>query len=108
MQYLTNWKQLLVKTSEDGNITHGNAPTELEHRPVPVGTLFDSTTIEGSWINQANMTADFEKFNRIVNNVSLAMPHSGVYGAAINPRNRILQPQDIDVCFPCPKLPRSY
>ncbi|MCJ1287330.1 hypothetical protein MMC26_006678 [Xylographa opegraphella] len=35
-----------------------------------------------------------EKYGRIVNNVSMAMPHSGVFGASQLPKNGILQPQD--------------
>lgn len=99
MQYLGNWTNCLSQTSGNGNISLGSVSTDLAHRPLPVGTLYDNTTVQGSWINRANMTADSNKFGRMVNNVSLAMPHSGVYAAATDHRNRILQPQDLDVCL---------
>lgn len=99
MQYLGNWTNYLSQTSGNGNISLGSVSTDLAHRPLPVGTLYDNTTVQGSWINRANMTEDSNKFDRMVNNVSLAMPHSGVYAAATDPRNRILQPQDLDVCL---------
>lgn len=101
MQYLGNWTNYLSQTSVDGNISLGHVSTDLAHRPLPVGTLYDNTTVQGSWINRANMTEDSNKFERMVNNVTLAMPHSAVYAAATDPRNRILQPQDLDVCFSC-------
>jgi hypothetical protein len=99
MQYLGSWTDELHQSSKDGNISFGHVSTDLAHRPPPVGTLYDNTTVQGSWINIANMTDDSNKFGRMVNNVSLAMPHSAVYAAATNSRNRILQPQDLDVCF---------
>lgn len=37
-----------------------------------------------------------KKYGRAVNNVSLAMPHSGVFEAARSPRNGILQPEDLN------------
>lgn len=97
MQYLGSWTNLLSQTG-NGNISLGAVPTDLAHRPPPVGMLYDNTTVQGSWINMANMTEDSNKFNRMVNNVSLAMPHSAVYAATKDSRNRILQPQDLDVC----------
>ena len=35
-------------------------------------------------------------YNRIINNVTMAMPHPGVYAAAMDPANAILQPMDLD------------
>lgn len=42
------------------------------------------------------MTAAYLKHNRIVNNVSMAMPHAGVIAAAHQTRNAILQPEELD------------
>lgn len=85
-QYLANWTDTPKPVS-----------TNLQHRPLPVGTLYDNTTVQGSWINVQDMTENSNIFKRMVNNVSMAMPHAGVFAAATNPRNRILQPQDRDV-----------
>lgn len=64
-------------------------------RPGAVGLLYDNTTVSGSWINQENMTETSLKFNgRIINNISLAMPHAGIFAAARDPINSIMQPQD--------------
>ena len=35
---------------------------------------------------------------RVVNNVSMAFPHAGVFSAAHDPVNKILQPLDLGVC----------
>lgn len=42
------------------------------------------------------MDANYKKYNRIVNNVTLAMPHSGVISAASDQINGILQPSDLE------------
>ena len=43
------------------------------------------------------MSEDSANFGRIVNNISMAMPHSGIVAAARDPKNGILQPEDLDV-----------
>ena len=43
------------------------------------------------------MADNSKVFKRIINNVSLAMPHAGVYAAAYDKRNAIIQPADLDV-----------
>ncbi|KAG7147544.1 hypothetical protein HYQ46_003599 [Verticillium longisporum] len=50
-----------------------------------------------AWIESefGDPAASFEDHGRIINNVTLAMPHPGVYEAAINPVNAILQPDDL-------------
>lgn len=37
-----------------------------------------------------------EKYNRTVNNITMAMPHAGVMSAVRNPINQILQPEDLN------------
>ena len=67
-------------------------------RPDAVGLMYDNTTVHGSWINQQNMTEVSLKFNgRIINNISLAMPHASIFAAARDPINNIMQPQDLMV-----------
>ena len=87
-QWLTDWTNALV----EGNIT-----TNQTGRPFPVGSLYDNTTVNGSWIDVQDMAENSRNFNRMVNNVSVAMPHAGVYAAANDPKNNIIKPQDLDV-----------
>ncbi|CEL03776.1 hypothetical protein ASPCAL04919 [Aspergillus calidoustus] len=76
--------------------TEGNwsSLTQLSSRPRPVGSVNDNTTMTGSWIEMQNMTALSEKYGRIVHNVTAAMPHGGIIGAANHPDNDITQPRD--------------
>ena len=67
----------------EGNITA---------RPKPVGLLYDNTTVTGSWLKNENMTTISDGFGRIINNISMAMPHSGIFAAARDPINGIRQP----------------
>ena len=69
----------------------------MTDRPAPVGTLYDNTTVQGSWIDVQDMANNSDIFKRVVNNVSLAMPHAGVFTAAGDKRNAIIQPQDLSV-----------
>lgn len=64
--------------------------------------LYDNTTVKGSWINVQNnsLTQLSANYERIVNNVTMAMPHSGIFKAARDPRNGIVQPQDLSVSPP--------
>lgn len=50
-----------------------------------------------TWIETefGNPQSSFAVHGRIVNNVTLAMPHPGVYSAATDPHNDILQPDDL-------------
>ncbi|KAI1108415.1 hypothetical protein F5Y14DRAFT_445479 [Nemania sp. NC0429] len=76
----------------------GNATLrELANRPTGKHNLFDNTTMDSSWIETApgDMAAGFEAHGRVINNVTLAMPHPGVYAAATDPVNGILQPSEL-------------
>ncbi|KAM9879217.1 hypothetical protein VDGL01_06652 [Verticillium dahliae] len=70
---------------------------KLSDRPVGTTLLYDNTTMTSAWIESefGDPAASFEDHGRIINNVTLAMPHPGVYEAAINPVNAILQPDDL-------------
>jgi hypothetical protein len=59
--------------------------------------LYDNTTVTGSWImlGDSNITAAYQQHKRVINNVSLAMPHAGVFAAARNSKNDILQPEEL-------------
>lgn len=91
MQYLASWYN---------NIASGNtSAVDLSQRPNAVGMLYDNTTVQGSWINvpQNDMTELSLHWNRTVTNVSMAMPHSGVFAAVRDPINGVMQPQDLNV-----------
>ena len=87
-QFLSDWDVVIKKK---------NGTTEQKLRPPPVGMLYDNTTIIGSWIEEIIMADVSNEFDRIVNNVTLAMPLTSVYNAAKNPINKILQPEELDV-----------
>lgn len=75
-----------------------NGSTELSHRPPAVGLLYDNTTVQGSWIDVQNMTELSSKYGqRIINNITMTMPHSGVFAAARDAINNIMQPETLDV-----------
>ncbi|KAI6716438.1 hypothetical protein JHW43_001039 [Diplocarpon mali] len=61
--------------------------------------LYDNTTVVGSWVagNTSNMASAYEQFGRIVNNVTLSMPHAGLHAAARDPKNGVLQPEELAV-----------
>lgn len=76
-----------------------NASASVADRPQVESMLYDNVTVYGTWIETqfSNVSESYDKWSRIVNNVSLAMPHPGVYTAAINESmNHILQPSDLD------------
>lgn len=70
---------------------------QLSDRPTGTHNLFDNTTMNSSWIEKENgdMEANFATYHRVINNVTLAMPHPGVYMAATDPINGILQPSEL-------------
>ncbi|KAF2834162.1 hypothetical protein M501DRAFT_944746 [Patellaria atrata CBS 101060] len=75
---------------------NGNGSTDMETRPKALGLLHENTTVIGSWVETINETASHEKFGRIINNVSLAMPHAGIFEASRNQINGLMQPEELD------------
>ncbi|KAL4922071.1 hypothetical protein BDW62DRAFT_76928 [Aspergillus aurantiobrunneus] len=77
-------------------VTEGHKPssTDLAARPRPTGSMHDNTTVEGSWIDRADMAELSNRYGRVVHNVTAAMPHGGIIAAANHPDNAIIQPQD--------------
>ncbi|RAK96163.1 uncharacterized protein BO80DRAFT_392328 [Aspergillus ibericus CBS 121593] len=86
-QFLQGWAEML----KAGN----NTSTALVHRPQPHALLYDNTTVTGRWIEIVNTTAVSERYNRVVNNVTAAYPHGGLFAAARDPANNIQQPVDL-------------
>ncbi|KAK1981166.1 hypothetical protein LZ30DRAFT_750235 [Colletotrichum cereale] len=89
MSFLGDWDAI--------NSNGTSATVDIAHRPVGTALLYDNTTLTSAWIEVdfSNTTKNFEDYGRIVNNVTLAMPHPSVYDAATNPVNKILQPNDL-------------
>ncbi|KAG6166201.1 hypothetical protein E4U11_008359 [Claviceps purpurea] len=70
---------------------------ELKDRPTGKHLLYENITMTATWLDTdySNVTASSEKYGRIVNNVTMAMPHPGVYAAATAPENNIMQPAEM-------------
>ncbi|KAF2222448.1 hypothetical protein BDZ85DRAFT_200185 [Elsinoe ampelina] len=84
-RYMSNWATLTKA---------GNGSSEQASRPPGFGLMYENTTITAPWVDIHPVKVD--EAGRIITNVSLAYPHPGVYQAARDPNNRILQPQDLD------------
>ncbi|KAJ5587733.1 uncharacterized protein N7459_003498 [Penicillium hispanicum] len=85
-QWLTTWTKFVAS----GNDT----VDQLRARPFPSGSIWDNTTVRGSWIEVNDITQLSRQHNRMVNNITMAMPHGGIPGAAMDAWNNIRQPQD--------------
>jgi hypothetical protein len=86
-RYLAEW---------DKAAANGNGTTVQQKRPPGFGLLYENTTITAQWISVINTAEVSKKYGRAINNVSLAMPHSGVFAAAHDSRNGILQPEELN------------
>jgi hypothetical protein len=86
--WLDGWSNLVSKGMKTG--------TEYSARPPPIGLMWDNTTIQGQWITPSheNITADSTK--RLVQNVTMAMPHANLFNAARDSINGIVQPNDLN------------
>ncbi|APA07965.1 hypothetical protein sscle_03g027350 [Sclerotinia sclerotiorum 1980 UF-70] len=91
LEYLRTWAEIAAPGGKSNS-------SELAHRPNVTAMLYDNTTVKASWIrtDTSDMAASYKKYNRVVNNVTLAMPHSGVISAATDQVNSILQPSDLE------------
>ncbi|CAI7610730.1 unnamed protein product [Penicillium glandicola] len=85
-QWMAQWGKLVNSKNDTSS--------ELQKRPQPTGSIWDNTTITGSWIDIQNMTALSKKYNRMVNNITMAMPHGGIPLAALDTKNNLEQPTD--------------
>lgn len=86
-RYLSDW---------DLSARNGNGTVVQKLRPQGFGLLYENTTVSGQWIDIINTTEVSKKYGRAVNNVTMAMPHSGVFAAARDQRNGILQPEELN------------
>ncbi|OAA65033.1 hypothetical protein ISF_04443 [Cordyceps fumosorosea ARSEF 2679] len=90
--------QAFMNVWADINTNGSSNARDVKDRPAGTATLNGTTTLYGTWIEteNSNVTAHFEKTKRIINNVTLAMPHPGVAYAAMSSLNDIMQPRDLD------------
>ncbi len=99
MLILTAYKnsQVFLETWSAIQLNGQGESLDLAQRPRAPGMLYDNTTVYGSWVatNTSNMTANFEQYSRVINNVTMAMPHAGVIAAAKDSINGILQPEEL-------------
>jgi len=89
-----SWMQAWAAINENGT----GESTNITGRPQAAAILYDNTTVQGSWVmaNYSDTAANYDRFARIVNNVTMSMPHAGVLAAATDPVNNIMQPSELD------------
>jgi len=60
-------------------IKAGTPVSNIFERPTATASLYGNTTLRGSWIETeySDVAAAFKKYGRIINNVTMAMPHPG-------------------------------
>ena len=57
--------------------------------------LYDNTAVLGQWIQSEDPKIVSAKYGRMVQNLTMAMPHANLYNAARYPANGVLQPDDL-------------
>ncbi|RMZ90471.1 hypothetical protein DV736_g2313, partial [Chaetothyriales sp. CBS 134916] len=89
--YFTDWGNLLAM-GDTLNLS------SLSTRPLPFAMLNDNITVTGQWITPSgeNITRDSLRWGRLVENITMAMPHANVVNAATDPYNHILQPSELE------------
>lgn len=80
--YIAGWTTLA---------SSGNGTSNLLKRPQGFALYTENTTVTPQWIEINNNASRLN--GRVVNNISMAMPHAGVTTAARDPVNEILQPE---------------
>ncbi|KAK6392330.1 hypothetical protein LTR65_003786 [Meristemomyces frigidus] len=86
--YLGSWTDV---------VDNGTGSSDPTQRPKGFALLNDNVTITAPWIGQVNVTEQYWRHpGMIINNVSMAMPHPGVIQAAIDPKNNIMQPAELE------------
>ncbi|KAK4219288.1 hypothetical protein QBC37DRAFT_469498 [Rhypophila decipiens] len=92
-----NFKTFLALWHESPPAEILSGAVVMTNRPKVKSILFDNTTMTAQWIegNYSDPSLSFQSYNRVIDNVTLAMPHPGVYTAAKDPANGILQPSEL-------------
>ena len=86
--YLDGWAHRVAS----GNVSS----VEYAERPPPVGMMFENTTVRGEWITPSNENITADSTSRLIQNVTMAMPHANVFHAARDRINDIMQPEDLN------------
>ncbi|KAK6064716.1 hypothetical protein SCUP515_11598 [Seiridium cupressi] len=91
LAFMGTWEKLI------SNGTVMESSSDIYSRPGGTALLYDNTTLYSSWVDGefSDPAKQASTHNRVINNVSLSMPHPGVYAAATDPVNEILQPNDL-------------
>ncbi|KAG9189856.1 hypothetical protein G6011_06724 [Alternaria panax] len=87
-QYLATWNDI-VKASD-------GLSTSQEHRPTWIGIPYVNTTVVPQWVNVIDTAEVSRRYQRVINNVSLALPHVGVSNAVRDKRNIMPQSETFD------------
>ena len=93
-QGMHNFKTYLSYWADE--VANGNGTSDQLYRPQGFGLFMDNTTANATWIEIIDTNKTSHHFGRIVNNVTLAFPHSGIFQAARDPRTNLVQPEDLD------------
>ncbi|RII17494.1 hypothetical protein CUC08_Gglean002334 [Alternaria sp. MG1] len=87
-QYIGRWADM-VKAGESFS-------TIQEDRPAWIGIPYANTTVVPQWVNVIDTAEASRKYQRVINNVTLALPHVGVTNAARDKRNIMPQSEMSD------------
>lgn len=90
-QTFNNWAKYLSNFALWVNKTEGGSADPMK-RPEGFALLYENTTVSAPWIDIVDVHNASALHNRIVNNVTMAVPHAGISVAARDPVNNILQP----------------
>ncbi|KAF2821931.1 hypothetical protein CC86DRAFT_448407 [Ophiobolus disseminans] len=68
---------------------------DIGQRPKISAVLNSSITVLASWLDNRNVRSKSDNLGRIINNVTVTIPHRGIPMSSRNSRNHILQPEDL-------------
>lgn len=88
-RYLSRWDDETARSNPSW------MSDQLRERLPVFAALDDSIPVTTTWLDQVDMKTESEKAGRIVNNITIAVPHRGVPAAARHPQNNLLQPEDL-------------
>ncbi|EOA84484.1 uncharacterized protein SETTUDRAFT_111827 [Exserohilum turcica Et28A] len=89
VRYMASW---------DDNKAQDNPPwmsDRLDQRLPIFAALDNNITVTTAWLDSHDVKTASEKAGRIINNITIAVPHRGVPAAARFSKNDILQPEDL-------------
>lgn len=88
--YLSSWSDIAT--------IYGNGSIIPEYRPKGYALLNDNTTVIAPWINMTNVTTEASPLGTTyyINNVTMAVPHTGLLAAAEDAENAIMQPSEVE------------